>query len=299
MLTFFAIALATVAFATAFHFWQRSRNISALLMEGAKGYEELRHKNNRLEKAILSFENQLAELRRSDDQSRRNLTHVSSNAAKVEQEHIERTRDLERKLRNVELQRDHILNAHDALQTKYDTATLKIDELTSASETWTKERRDLKKNLDDVGAQTIVKLKAELNQERQRNQDLNAELKQLKSRDVINPKDFDALRRRASHYERLYAGMKGLRDMVDERNKNWEDALEKLARWVLTSSSVAQPNDPILASGIGPVVGEALERIGLTLLEVDDQRPDSEHEAKLPDIEFRAGAKSEFTESLS
>lgn len=300
MLTFFAIAVATTGLAVAYHFWQRSRNITALLMEGAKGYEELRHKNMRLEKAVLAFENQVAELRRSDDQSRRSLTQISSNAAKAEQDAADRNRDLERKLRNVELQRDHILHAHESLQSKYELMAIKIDELTSAGDLLTKERHDLKKNLDEIGSQTIMKLKAELSQERRRNQDLDQELKQLKSREVINPRDFDTLRRRASHYERLYAGMKGLRDMVDERNKNWEDALEKLARWVLTSSQVAKPNDPILASGIGPVVGEALERIGLTLLEVDDHRDlETETETKhIPDLEFRAGAQS-VSESIS
>jgi hypothetical protein len=63
--------------------------------------------------------------------------------------------------------------------------------------------------------------------------------------------------------------MKSLRDMAEERNRNWETALKTLATWILSSSNVARPHDPILLKPIGPLVGEALQRIGGSLLDVD------------------------------
>ena len=77
------------------------------------------------------------------------------------------------------------------------------------------------------------------------------------------------MRRRAIHNEQLFHSMKSLRDMSDERNRNWESALQTLATWILSSSPVAKPNDPILSQPVGPLVGEALQRIGGSLLGID------------------------------
>lgn len=304
MLTFSAIAAIVVAIGISIHFWRRSENIAAILMDGAKSYEELRQKNMRLESAVLGFESQVSELKRKDDQNRRTMSQTSATNIKTEQLHLDTVRDFERRIHNTEQQRDHMIQVHDALKAKYDDVVLKVEELTSAAAAWAAERAELKKQLKDLGAHNIEKLKAELIQLRNQNQDLDRDLKHFKSKEkeVISPRDFDTLKRRASHYERLYTGMKGLRDMVDERNKNWEDALGKMARWILTSSPVAKPNDPVLAEGIGPIVGEALERVGLSILEVDDQQDHhaAHHSSSSAssDLDFRAGAQSESIDPL-
>lgn len=298
MLSYVAVAVAALSFTATIYFWRRSQHIAAILMDGAKGYEELRQRNTRLETAVLSFEKQIAAFKRSEDESRRHMTQQSSQNALVEKMHLDRVRDLERRLRNTELQRDHMIDVHTALQAKYDAIAIKTEELSAAAAAWATERSELKKQIEDAGGKSLATLKAELLQERNFNQDLDRELKKFKSKDVINPREFDTLKRRANHYERLYSGMKGLRDMVDERNKNWEDALVKMARWILTSSPVAKPHDPILNAGIGPIVGEALERIGAKILDIDD-RAEAEAERKhLSDLEFRAGAQSESTDPL-
>lgn len=122
--------------------------------------------------------------------------------------------------------------------------------------------------------------------------DFERELRTQKARPDVNPRDFDTLRRKVSQYELLYNGMKSQRDMVDERNKNWESALERLTVWILTKSSVAIENDPVLAKGIGPMVGEALGRIGLSLM---DLRPDEERDAEKHALDeySRAGVVNE------
>lgn len=58
--------------------------------------------------------------------------------------------------------------------------------------------------------------------------------------------------------------MKGLREMADERNKNWEVALAKLSKWILrnSDSKLAKSDN----TNIGPMVGEALEIIGAKLV---------------------------------
>jgi hypothetical protein len=298
MLPYFAVAVAILSFAATFYFWRRSEHIAAILMDGAKGYEELRQKNTRLENAVLTFEKQIAELKRKDEENRRHLTQQATQSARGEQAHLDHARNLERKLRNTEQQRDHMIEAHDALKAKYEDTAIKVEELSAAASSWASERAAIKKQIEDAGGKSLATLKAELLQERTTSEDLSRELRKFKSKDVINPREFDTLKRRASHYERLYSGMKGLRDMVDERNKNWEDALVKMARWILTSSSMAKPHDPILTAGIGPIVGEALERIGAKILDIDDHGEAEAERKQLSDLEFRAGAQSDSTDHL-
>lgn len=291
MLIYVAVAIAIITSGMAIYFWRRSENIASILMDGAKGYEDLRQKNIRLESAVLTFETQLSDLRKRDEQSRKLLTQASSTNAKTELGYQERIRDLERKLKNTETQRDHIVEVYDALQAKYEELNGKVDEHREAAVA-------LRKGAEEANSQSLAKLKTELLTERSRAQDLDRELKQLKGKETVNPREFDTLKRRASHYERLYAGMKGLRDMVDERNKNWEDALGKMARWILTDSPVAKPNDPVLAKGIGPVVGEALERIGVNILDIDQKAEVEAERKRLSELEYRAGAQSESTDNL-
>ena len=79
--------------------------------------------------------------------------------------------------------------------------------------------------------------------------------------------------------------MKSLRDMADERNKNWESALRALSTWILTTGPLAKPNDPILTESIGPIVGEALQRIGGRLISDDEagERAAEKRAMEIPD----------------
>jgi hypothetical protein len=105
-----------------------------------------------------------------------------------------------------------------------------------------------------------------------------------KSRRAVDPAELDTLRRRAAQNEHLYHSMRSLRDMAEERNRNWESALRKLATWILTSSPAAVPNDPILSKPVGPLVGEALSRIGQSILDVtpsEERRAEATHLASV------------------
>jgi len=72
------------------------------------------------------------------------------------------------------------------------------------------------------------------------------------------------LRRKVAQYDRLYSSMKGLREMSEERNRNWEVALGRLASWILEEKGVQH-----LPQAIGPLVGQAMQLIGAQL--IDDQ----------------------------
>ncbi len=90
----------------------------------------------------------------------------------------------------------------------------------------------------------------------------------------LTPELLMKMKRRIAQYDRLYQSMRGLKELAEERNQNWEFALAKLSDWVLLQNKKTTPQD----SGLGKKVGLALETIGTTLV-VDEhtQGQQSEH----------------------
>jgi len=120
----------------------------------------------------------------------------------------------------------------------------------------------------------LAEVEGRVRQAEQRNQQLERELKAIKERTrELDPEVMTKLKRKASHYHALYEGMRGLRTMADERTKNWETALEQLARWVVEQKRGDATVQSLVARGVGPLVGEALELIGSKL--VDDSAQDA------------------------
>ena len=93
----------------------------------------------------------------------------------------------------------------------------------------------------------------------------------------FKPEEMLEFRRKAVHYLKLYNAMKGLREIAEDRNKNWEVALRKLAAHVVQNTSKGRKVMNVEGMGIGPLVGEAMERIGAQLIDpaLDHEEPDA------------------------
>ena len=78
----------------------------------------------------------------------------------------------------------------------------------------------------------------------------------------VKPEDLLRVQQKNARLEQLYISMKGLRELAEERNKNWETALRYFAGHVLQ-----KPLDATIQNqSIGQLVGEALEKIGAHLV---------------------------------
>lgn len=107
----------------------------------------------------------------------------------------------------------------------------------------------------------------ETNQLLQQNQREKQQLEQqlTKIRDEsgrVKPEDFMRVKQKLARLEQLYLSMRGLRELAEERNKNWETALRYFAGHVLQKPLDAE----LQTQGIGQLVGEALEKIGSSLI---------------------------------
>ena len=72
---------------------------------------------------------------------------------------------------------------------------------------------------------------------------------------VSDPKLVEAAKSKVNHYRHLYNIMKSQKELLEERNANWELALKLLSTWVLKQTS----NNTKIPSSLGELVAAALE----------------------------------------
>jgi chromosome segregation ATPase len=256
MLALASISLAIFSTTAAFLYFRRAAQLRNLLLEGGRLYDEQLQSLGHQKARVSALESELAGLKIDCHKARTAYLEVTTREAAQTSEFLHTQTTLERRLANAELQRDHILARYEAMQTAQD------DTLQS--------ERDKTIQITRQAAEKNERIHAENSDLRRRVGELDRELTQLKSTPSVDQRTFETVRRRAAHNEQLFHSMKSLRDMADERNKNWESALRSLSTWILTSSPLAKPNDPILTESIGPIVGEALQRIGGRLMTEDE-----------------------------
>lgn len=260
--------LAAVLGGLAFYYWKRSTGLYALLVEGANRFEELRQRGSQLEQHLVKHEergkqskDQTARLEKAVDEAREKAAALVQKLETKEHE----TRVISEKL---ELQKGHL-----------EKQLGKADERLRVAD----EQRD-------AFAQRVATLEKELEQRQalakqellMREKELAAEARdvQAKLRDAekakemierklaaVDPAEIKRYKRKLAQYDRLYASMKGLREMSEERNRNWEVALRKLSEWILKDGTDGEE----LPEAIGPLVGQAMQRIGAQL--IDDHEP--------------------------
>lgn len=265
-LSFAATALAS---GLAYYYWRRSSGLYALLLEGANRYEELRQRGSQIE-ATLQKNEQKATKDRENFQKMEKTLHEAhaKNGALVQ--------DLETKNHEVTLVRERLETQRGHLERHLLKITHDLKETTEAKgqleQRLTGEIHELTTRLRNVqkdSAQTITALQVELSL---RDKDISLRVKDLekeksaveKRAKLMDPLELKRLKRKLAGYERLYSSMKGLREMTDERNRNWEVALKKLAAYIVGAKHGGKISVP---EAIGPLVGEALELIGAQLLD--------------------------------
>ncbi len=270
MLTFIC-ALFTILFAVvAFLNFKRSKDLQNILAEGARRYEQQHDELTMVRKRLAAATDVQASLELDLRQMKQSQEAEGVRNAKIVGELLNTQALIERKLGNAEVQRDHILGKYEALNDEREHLMSERSDSEQLVRTLETECERLQTLVDSANKKPPTLSIEEVLDLRSRIRMLERELAAKSPIETSDPKELEATRRRASHNEQLYLSMKSLREMADERNKNWETALKKLANWILTSSHLAQPKDPALQQSIGPLVGEALERIGGALVDGED-----------------------------
>jgi chromosome segregation ATPase len=240
----------------ALYYWRRSTGLYALLVEGANRFEELRQRGTALEAANTKADERYKQHREQAQRLERAIEDARQKTAEL-------TRRLELKehearvvSEKLELQKGHL-----------EKQLIKFQDLARIAE----DRR--------MAAEATVQ------EHVLREQELNLRIKDLdKARGDLerrladaDPAEMRKIKRKIAQFDRLYASMRGLKEMADERNRNWEVALRHLSEALLKKGGAHAYTGK---EPIGPLVAQALQSIGAQL--IDDNEPDvSEHQQSM------------------
>lgn len=186
------------------------------------------------------------------------LSHLKTKLAEKEKEAHNKSEETQLKLSKALDQLEHYQSQCSALTDQLKSVDqdnrsfrLKCEEKVEAAETKLQEvSKKYKKEADE--------LKKQFKKDDQDDKRLKSKLtkleEQIKSADPLALKKAKS---RANRNQQLYQIMRGHKEMLEERNTNWELALRILASWVLSSQkkSVESPEK------LGDLVGGALEAI--------------------------------------
>lgn len=269
--------LATILAGLALYYWRRSTSLYTLLVDGANRYEELRQRNGQLEQLTLQGDEKLKVQREQAQRLEKGLDDARQKTADLIRRLEAKEHEVKFVSEKLELQKGHL-----------EKQLAKAEErLRNAEE----QQADLTSKLQRIGREGEQRLQVAQQEAALREGDLKARVRELdsrlqaiqKERDDLSqrlksadPVEMRKIKRKLAQYARLYAGMKGQREMVEERNRNWEVALRRLSAWILRETSGPLADIP---EGIGPLVGQALTVVGSQLVHDSESWSPAGHRA--------------------
>ncbi len=259
-LPFTGFVLAAVMAGVAFLCWRKAMSYHVLLVESSHRFDALRHKLRKFEKDYTKITEQLADIKQ---QTEKQLKDAQGSIT-----------DWEQKYQQISSSYDEVREQNSQRELKVDHLSKQVDVMTAQL----KEADAMKRELQDKvsyaqkaesqeSKNAKAKLLDEVKEWRGKYRVLESEVKKThvsyerlkKEAGKVGLDQLQANKRKLSHYKHLYQSMRGLREMADERNNNWELALKKLSTWVLKKHDKKADYS---SAPIGSLVGGALEKIG-------------------------------------
>ncbi len=260
--------IAAVLSGIALYQWRRAVGLYALLVEGANRFEEIRLKGQQIEQAYRKSDETIRLHQEKVQAATKNLDQARKAIAELQAE-VEKKQDETDYVRNKfqlqvnYLEKELAKRNQEFLAFEEKRANL-VNEVASA--------RSRANGLQE----DVAKYKQELflieKDWQAKLLDAEQQIKNLKGKaEQGDPQEIIRLKRKVAQYDRLYASMRGLRDMSDERNKNWEVALRHFATWILQQKAGKGGVAQDIPGEIGPLVGQALQYIGAQLIDDDHE----------------------------
>lgn len=235
----------------------------ALLADTIIRFESLQEHNKQADQQIKSAKEQTEKLKAQFQKVERQL---EDSKHKINERGLEATRakgEVEETVKKAERQREHLLEQVQVLTQQLSEA---VKDKKGALDELHKVQRDLEGRAQlaaEGSRQQISDLQAQVQQAKREQKNLQAQLEKFKQESgLVKLEELKRWQLKVARLEQLYASMKGLREMAEERNRNWETALRVFAAHILER--------PAEEAGIGLLVGEALEKIGATLVYDDE-----------------------------
>ncbi|MBC7530722.1 MAG: hypothetical protein H7318_04025 [Oligoflexus sp.] len=262
-------ALAAILFVYAMITRKNWLETKALFADTTIRYEAALHQSQKSEQGSKAQKDLIEKLRLQAQKAEKSADDIKNKSSDGKLEIIRLKTEYDEIVRKAESKHAHFLEQVGVLTQQLSEAVrekkLLNDQLSVLQrETDAKAREmtdGIRNQLNEVQLQVSVA-------KRERNNALNALDKFKLESALVKPEELKRWQAKVARMEQLYASMKGLREMAEERNENWETALRYFAIHILQSPKASSGD-----TSIGALVGEALEKIGATLVDDDLNEP--------------------------
>jgi chromosome segregation ATPase len=249
----------------ALYYWRRAVSLYSLLVEGANRFEEIRQRNQLLEKTLTKAEQKFTQHKEQVARLEKGIDESRGRAADLLKKLEAREHEARLNSEKFDLQRNYFEKQMQKFQDQFQSSEDSKKQIEAALEKSAKQLKLQSAAASEEQAIRIKDLELKLRDKETAFTELEAKAKQA------DPEELRKLRRKIAQYDRLYGSMRGLKEMTEERNRNWEVALKKLSTWILAQRGMSENQMP---KAIGPMVAEALQTIGAQL--IDDNENDHE-----------------------
>lgn len=241
----------------AYFYHKQFSGLHQLFAETTSRFEQGRLFNQNLEKKNKELKEELKNEKTKQEKNQKKLFQLeksresfSKNDSKETEKLKLNTSHLEEQVQTLTMQLQdavhHKVNAEKKLQ------TANIDKLQSKIESLTTKNNSLQEGLD--------KNKKEF-------ESLDVKHHQLEKKSKgLDAKEYFKTKRRCSQYNRLYNGMKGMREMADEQSANFREAALQLSQWILQNKDISTDDLESKTS----VISTALEKINGSYLPLEE-----------------------------
>ncbi|MES2745472.1 MAG: hypothetical protein V4655_08590 [Bdellovibrionota bacterium] len=261
-------AIAAVLGVTAFIMRKNWLETKALLADTTIRYEAALQQFQKSENGSRSSKEQIEKFRQQAQKAEKTAEELKGRSQEGRLESVRLKTELEGIQAKFDSQKEHLLEQITVL-------TSQLSENVREKKAALDEANTLRLQMDDKAREQSEGLRIQLNElhgklvEAKRDRSsLQTQIDKLKNETgLVKPEELRRWQLKVARLEQLYASMKGLREMAEERNENWETALRYFAAHVL-----GRKMDALQGASIGALVGEALEKIGATLVNDDEEQ---------------------------
>lgn len=244
------------------YYWRRSVSLYSLLVEGANRFEEIRQRNALLEKTLTKAEVKFTQHKEQISRLDRGIDEARSRASELLKKLEAKDHESRLNAEKFDLQRNYFETQLQGFQEKLKVGDASRKMLEGALAKSATELKYQSAVVAEEQALMIKDLELKLRDKDAAYNELEIRAKQG------DPDEMRKLRRKIAQYDRLYGSMRGLKEMTEERNRNWEVALKKLATHILNERGMREHEIPKM---IGPMVAEALQAIGTQLIDDNEE----------------------------
>ena len=250
---------------------KKSLDNLALYKDAATKFELGRERLEKNEKQLQSLEKHQSGQQAQLKALEKDLQQAQQKAAALSQKQQGEQEKTEENLRKLERQNDNLSEQNRAITEQLAEAVRDkkqaLDELAKLAkqggEQSNAQIKALQEKLGESQAQ-LAKMGKQLQSLKKSNEHLRSVLKK------VDPDQIRKYKAKASSLEQLYQSMKNLREMAEERNQNWEKAIRVMAAHITQKDIGIDGQAPI-----GPLLGEALEKIGSSLVIDEHSHPEA------------------------